>query len=76
MNGDIHNITNVNFQEDVNAIINPAIIWETICKICANLSPPNSICSSWACTFVANSNALFASNHPCSCFKIVRKYFL
>ena len=41
-----------------------------------NFSPtPNSICSNCTWTFVANSNALFWSNQPCSCINILAKYF-
>ena len=56
-----------NFQEATNAITNPDIISVDIITHWPNLSPnPNSICSNWAWTLVANSKELFSSNHPCS----------
>ena len=65
------------FQEIIKAntkeMIHDATIWITK----PTFSPiPNSICSNWACTLVANSKALFASNQPCSWDRITVKYCL
>ena len=74
--GETASITKVNFQESKNDIINPPINWHTFWIIWPNFSPnPDSTDVIWAWTLVANSKEFISSNHPCSCFNIVVKYF-
>ena len=75
MTGSTHSMTRVNFHEAIKAKTNPIMHWQIVVKIVPTVSPiPCSICSNCACTFVANSKALFESNHPCSWDNIIVKY--